>query len=362
MIRVPFGWRAFGQASRQNPRPLQIALRLLHFTTIQAGWLIDEVLLPGWKTSHYRGPLFILGHQRSATTVLHRALCNSDQAIGSSLLQMSMPSLSLWKFARALSALDKNTGRWLGGWIEAQENRLFSPLDDVHFARLGAVEEDEFYFWSLFASSMCLNGNPITMDRSAQNLLRSPERWDVEWSKELMQWYADILRKLVQFSGSSSRTAIAPWVVAKNPAFSYRIPQLLEQFPEAQFIVLHRDPRQAIASRLGLIQRIWTSRASDARLNSEQVELIYQDSKRIYLGLEEQIALIPDCRLLELTAGELADAPQQVCATIADRFGIHLSLSQRPPGGKPATLEQFGLSPDRIKRDLAPVFQNRRWN
>lgn len=362
-MRVPFGWRAFGQASRRNPRPIQIALRLLHFATIQAGWLTDEVLQPGWKAARYQGPLFILGHQRSATTALHRALCDSEHAIGSSLWQMAMPSLSLWKSARALSTLDKNTGRRLGSWIERHAARLFSPLDDVHFVRPGEVEEDEFYFWSLFASSMCLNGNSSTMDGSAQNLLRYPEHWDVEWSKELMQWYADILRKLVQFSDSSPPTGLAPWVIAKNPAFSHRIPQLLAQFPDARFIVLHRDPRQAIASRLGLIQRVWNSRNSGARLNSGQVELIYQDSKKIYLGLEEQKALIPECHLLELTTGVLADTPQQVCATIADLFGIHINLSQRPAArSKPTSLEQFGLSPDRIERDLAPVFQNRRWN
>ncbi len=362
MKSVPYGWKALGQAILCKPRPLTVTARILHYTLIQSGTLIDELFYREWKKFEYRGPLFILGHQRSGTTTVHRALCSSPQMVGSTLPQMVLPSLSLWRAIDRVRQADRQLGGHLSRRINAAATRRFSSIADLHKTGLGEVEEDEFYFWSLFASSLCLNSDPETLQHTPDHLLRYPQNRDQRWQSGLLDWYGDCLRKLARYNCQIHDVAGPPWIVAKNPAFSHQIPALVSRFPDARFVIMHRDPREAIASRLNLIEKIWQTRGFQKKFTADNVDVIYRDSIRIYSGIEEQTQLIPANRLVELSSANLERDPEASLRILQMKFDLEIRRVPRAHDRHAAIdLESFGLSAGKVEHDLSRVFSRRPW-
>jgi hypothetical protein len=357
---VSFGWQGLWDKAKGNPRPLKFVARLLHMSLIQAAWLLDDLWVPEWRQAAFQGPLFILGHQRSGTTVMHRALSESPQACGATLAQMLLPALSLWRLGRAGLKLDGACGGYLSRWLRAKEEAAFSVLDDIHKVRMGEVEEDEFFLWTLFASGMCANDSAASMQNGDLDILRHPESWSSARRESVWDWYQSCLRKVAYFASAGKGTS--PWLIAKNPAFSNRIPELLARFPDARFLILHRDPRRAIASRLGLVERIWAAKKACTAFGSEHVELIYQDSLQTYRNIDRHVSSIPSVRRVELTTKSLERDPGAALKLIEDTLGPK-AASFPPPhrAGKNVRLEDFGLTAARVENDLPSNFERRIW-
>jgi hypothetical protein len=359
---IPFGWRVLWYKAKARPRPLQLTGRLLYMGSLQAAWWLDDLLLGRWKESSYKGPIFILGHQRSATTTVHRALHSSPQATGATMAQMLLPAMCFWKLGHAGMQMDKRCGHHVTRWIKQKQDAVLSPLEDMHHIRLGLVEEDEFFFWTILASGMCANDSMASMDNRDLDFLRHTDTWSEQRRQAVWNWYEACLHKTAYFASLSSDTCPSPWVVAKNPAFSQRIPELRANFPQAKFIVLHRDPRRAIASRLRLIQTIWSTLHDGDILAPQHVELIYQDSLREYRGLDRDVPGIPQSNLLEFSAAQLKKDPVAVLRAMESAFGISVSSFPSPhPTRTRVKLENFGLSPSRVEADLPTLFERRAW-
>ncbi|MFB6372206.1 MAG: sulfotransferase, partial [Bradymonadaceae bacterium] len=88
--------------------------------------------------------------------------------------------------------------------------------------------------------------------------------------------------------------AATPVLVAKNPAFSKRIPLIQRVFPDARFVYPVRHPVDAVAGRLELVERIWQRRSEAASLEPVHVRRLLADSIAIYRGAERGLADAPD--------------------------------------------------------------------
>ena len=360
---APFCWKALWYKTKGNPKFFKPIARLLHMSLVQAAWWLDDAWIKEWKHATYQGPVFILGHQRSGTTMAHRAMTKSRQAVGATLAQMIMPAISLWRSGQAGLNLDAYWGGHVADWVRKKETAAFSTLEDMHHTRFGEVEEDEFFFWTLFASGMCANDSASSMDNRALDFLRHPEEWSANRRQLVWTWYEACLRKLAYFAYNTGSVELRPWVVAKNPALSSRIPELLSIFPNARFIVLHRNPCRAIASRLCLIQQIWAAKKEGAVLRPRHVELIYQDSLKTYRSLERDVPSIPASRRLELSTNLLKKDPDTALGLIERKFGIKITTPPSIPSRKRERhLEEFGLTTSRVHGDLSTMFNQRAWD
>ncbi len=362
MSLVPFGWRVLWLKLKGGTAIGNLLGRLGQAAIVQTGWWLDDIVHRSWKRTAYRGPIFILGHQRTGTTIVQRSLAGSPDAVGAILLQMLFPAISLWYLGRAGSLLDELLGGHAARIVAARQDRLFGALDRLHRTRLGEIEEDEFFFWTILASGMCANGDAASMDNRKLDYLRQPMFWPEARREAIWRWYESVLKKTAYFAVASQGRSPRPWLIVKNPAFSYRIPELLSRFPDARFLVLHRDPCDAIASRLNLVQGIWSLRRGNQNLSAEQVEIIYQDSLRILRGLEADVDRIPDDRRLELSFERLRANPAGTMASIEAAFGIRAAST--PPAPAPKTeikLSDFGLQVARVRRDLPGLYASKTW-
>lgn len=321
-VLIPWSWRAFLDKTKLVRSPIRTLARMLHWGLMQWGWAVDHFFLRGWKKSSMRGPIFVLGHQRSGTTVIHRGLSARHGCVGSSLGNMLFPGVFWTRVGRLLAMFDRFFGGVFGRrLLQMQEHTLIS-LDPIHTIRWHLVEEDEFYFWSLFASAMCANDTEASMASPRLDGLRQPTTWSARARIRIWQWYTQCLQKRAYLASTPKEGG--SWVIAKNPAWTWRVEELKAHFPDARFVVLHRDPNAALASRLKLIREIWRLRLGDqsAELPAIAVEKITADSERTFAAQKRLRKEGESPRMLHIDFEDICSDANAVIERIADTWGL----------------------------------------
>jgi omega-hydroxy-beta-dihydromenaquinone-9 sulfotransferase len=376
---MPFDWPAFIEKHRVVTRDhggwkttLKPGLfRLAQFALGQACWAADEILHPDWRRAKFSGPLFILGHQRSGTTFLHRLLA-SDTVHARSLTfaEMLMPASCVQRAIARLGTWDRSRNGRLSERFQRFQDRLFSPMDPIHRLRFDEIEEDEFVFWTIFASAMCVNDSPLTTGNPRLDQLRHYHDWPLTRRLAAWSWYrACLLKKIHREPPIDSETPV--WVVSKNPAFSKKIPDLLSTFPDGKPILLVRNPLEAIPSRLSLIRAIWRQRFPGfEQMTAGQVRTILADSIQTYLRAEADLADLPESEKLIIQYRDLTADPVTTVRKIYSHFGLPgpegklaVRLAELQTGRKSKKsahrydLSEFGLERSDIAEPLGSMME-----
>jgi omega-hydroxy-beta-dihydromenaquinone-9 sulfotransferase len=376
---VPFDWTAFAEKHRVVYRELgglravfgPLALRLGLFAVGQIAWALDEIIDPRWRNAPLGGPLFILGHQRSGTTFLHRLLAGDKTHARSLLLhEMFLPAGSVQNALARLGSWDARRGSKLAKRFAAKQDALFGPLDHIHRLRFDEVEEDEFVLWAIYASGMCVNDSPISTGHRGLDFLRHFDDWPEIRRARALNWHrACLLKKAYREPGLTPDTPI--WGVSKNPAFSQKVPALRRVFPDARFIYLVRNPLETIPSRLSLIRSIWRHRFPGFdQMSPDQVDTIVADSVRTYLHAERDLADVPAAAKFVLPYRDFTADPSASVRAIYERFelaapDVHLSATLEELAARPRPhasthayrLDEFHLTEKDLRQRLAQVFE-----
>lgn len=177
------------------------------------GSLVDQVAIT-------HPPLFVLGHWRSGTTHLHNLLAlDSDN----------------FAYANTYQVINPHT--WL--LTEQTNSRRFAflvpkkrPMDNMALS-FAAPQEDEFATLLSCFRSVYLG---VTFPRHEADYRRYLAFHDVPAS-EVAEWKASFLRFARKLTLKYGRA-----LVLKSPPHTARIRLLLEMFPQARFVHIHRDP------------------------------------------------------------------------------------------------------------------------
>lgn len=239
-----------------------------------------------------RGPIFILGFYRSGTSYLHHFLTQDDRLGYHTNFQMIFPELML------------SCEKWLSPFFEAIF-RLFKIQDPVHRVPLS------FKFPGEEDAAMTTSLNP----RGAQWGYFFPTRMNEYFRRfvlfenipdsELEKWkqaYILLLKKI-------SLANRGKQLVLKSPPHTARIKLLLSLFPDAKFILIHRNPYEVYASN----KRFWkVTQDIYAIGKTEAVDInkiildTYSETMHRYLS-EKQ--MVPSGQLIELPYEELVTRP-----------------------------------------------------
>ena len=221
-------------------------------------------------------PLFILGHWRSGTTLLHYLLAqDTEQFAFANTYQVINPHTFL--------CTEEMNSRRFAAFVPKTR-----PMDAM---RLGfdTPQEDEFAPLLLTLRSLYLG---ITFPRREEYYGRYLTFEDVP-RKEVEQWQAALLwfsKKLTLKYGRR--------LLFKSPPHTARIRLLLELFPDARFVHIHRDPYRVFQS-----QRHYFDTATwYTYLQRPEVERIDEGILRRYTTLYDAFfadrPMIPDGSLL----------------------------------------------------------------
>ena len=329
----------------------------------QLGWMSDALLPSKVDTPQLDESVFIVGHQRSGTTFLHRLLAGNDWAHSLNLHEMLFPSSS---FQRGLNALHNLDG-FFGGHLEHHFNRLqdkyLGHLDNIHRVRFNEVEEDEFVMWSQYASDMCINDSPTLIEHSPSDMPKEFEFWSPTEQYQTLMWYRACVQKKLQ------RVRGQGLYVGKNPRFSRVLPQLNTVFPQSKIIVLMRNPLEAIPSRMSLMRALWTMRNPEFKeLSPEHVQWILHNSIQTYLKTVEGLRDIPADRKIIIGYNDLKTNTRSTLKRLIDHLDLPAissnveskleEMSTRSYLSKHQyNLQDYGLHQSDIERPLKEVFE-----
>jgi hypothetical protein len=371
---VPFDWRAFTKkyltlnpAHRGSFKSCLFHLMLYAFG--QTGWLADDLFYRGWRDKKLQGPLFILGHQRSGTTYLHRLLALDNHFYPLKLHEMLFPSISIQRIIGLSANWDDRFGGRIAKALNRQQDRLFGELDQIHRIRFNEIEEDEFVLWGILSSGMCATDSLHSAANPHLVYLRQFEKWTLRRQSTVLNWYRACLVKKI-FRESKSNSGEKMWPLSKNPAFGQKISWLLKVFPDSRYIYLIRNPLETIPSRLSLIQAILNLRSDGLKLLEKSfVDALVQDSIRTYLIAEQDLVKVPPGRQITVAYDRLCKAPKDCVEEIYQKLDLkgpvemllekidessQFSISKT---GRKYSLEQFGLDKAELVDRLSIIFK-----
>tara|TARA_R110002095_G_scaffold105882_8_gene92659 strand:- start:6767 stop:7837 length:1071 start_codon:yes stop_codon:yes gene_type:complete len=233
-------------------------------------------------------PVFIIGHWRSGTTLLHNLMSMDKQFIYPNMGAMLFPS----HFLLTEPVLKHVVKRLL------PKQR---PMDNMPVT-WDLPQEDETSILLLHLMSPYL---AISFSDQAEVYDRYYEL-DQLTPKEASLWkktFLYFMKKLTYKSGEKKR------VLLKSPTHTFRIPFLLKMFPDAQFVYIYRDPYKVYNSTLHLRRTMFGDNGF-APLNMEKLE---EDMSNIYVNhldvYERDRQTVPEGQLHEVRFEDLEEDP-----------------------------------------------------
>jgi len=345
-----------------------LALAIPLFAAINAlAMLLDYVVFPRFMFQAVAAPVFIVGHARSGTTLLHQLMSRDAERFSVFLTwELFFPSIIQKKLVRALGRADQ---RLLGGSIDrrirAWEDRTFAAGRKMHPMSLTGPEEDEFVLALSCASGVWVLVFPYW--RELQHLYYTDDMAPAR-RRRLMRFYRACVTRQLYLNGGDKVH------LSKNPTFSGKVESLIEEFPDARFVVCMRSPYETIPSLLKMMTRNWKAgRCSRERID-ESRRLLAEQSFHTYRHPFEVLARHPDTRFIAVDYRELVESPKRTVEAVYAALDLVVSPSyaatldaeeQRSRSHRTEhvySLGEFGLERDEIRARLADLFERYGWD
>jgi hypothetical protein len=253
-------------------------------------------------------PLFILGIFRSGTTHLHYALARDPQ-FG------YLTNHQAFTFNMSLLSGDKL-------------NKLFDvfvpsrrPQDNVKLTLDEPAEEEQPF--STMTTRAAIHSFFFPRNES---YFRKYHLFEDVSEEEKEAWKGDylfLLKNIALYSGKND-------LVLKNPHNTGRVKELLEMFPGAKFIFIHRHPETVFRSMKKLYNRTINSQYLQF-IGQRQIErtIIEQNALVMHKYLRDRL-LIPKGNLVEIAYTELEENPMGTIERIYDSLGLGGLPAARP--------------------------------
>jgi hypothetical protein len=248
-------------------------------------------------------PVFIIGHWRSGTTHLHN-LMNQDRQMGAVTTYQSVfpdtlfNSLGFFIFKNFMRLLIAS--RRLGDNVRMNAE---NPQEE-EFA-IGSRHPFSYYYFWIFPEN--------TLDFYHQFI----EFQQVD-DRALKQWQHDyllIIKKAIKYKGATR-------FLSKNPTNTGRIRTLLQMFPNAKFIHIHRNPVTVFLSTRHFYHKMMPALQLHTPSEERLEEIIFSVYDLIMHKYLEERKWIPPENFLEIPFEKLEKDPLGTLHTIYTKFKL----------------------------------------
>jgi hypothetical protein len=322
---------------------------------------LDRFLFPGYRKARIESPVFIVGNARSGTTLFHRLLCGDEERfVYFRTWEILFPSLLQKKLIKAVCGAYQrffpDSFRRLGAW----EERQLQTVKAMHPIGINKPEEDEFLLLIPFASATLAVLFPY-LDQLTE--LTNFDGRPARLRRRIMHVYRECVARQLHLHGGG-RT-----LVSKNPSFVSKLRSLAEEFPDAKFVYLIRNPFETIPSLLKLLRTIWEGLGLDSRHIESSTQQIAEGCMRDYSYAMEVLAELPADRVVIVEYTELvADAKAtvervyqhlglSVSPAFEERLAAERSRQKRHQSSNVYSLEEFGVSEADLVAKLGPILR-----
>ena len=285
-----------------SPTRIPLAAAVTFFATMNSGLHAAQELVYRRRAEQVElkhPPVFIIGHWRSGTTLLHELMVLDPRLTYPTTFQCFAPNHFLVS-KKVLTPVLK---------LLLPKHR---PMDNMP-AGWDRPQEDEFAMMNLGLPSPYLSmafpnrepAYPEYLDLS--DLSEEEER---AW-KDGMLWFL----KRVALRDDHQ-------VVLKSPPHTARVRTLLEMFPDARFVHLVRDPSSLFPSTVRLWRSLHEVQGLQVAKNKGLEEQVLSTFERMYKRFEADRELLSPSRLYELRYEDLVRDPVKQLRAIYEQLEL----------------------------------------
>jgi len=276
-------------------------------------------------------PIFVIGLARTGSTLLHRLISEDENC--RILLYWEM----LYPFTSTHMGLNNPKTS-----IEIANMRLKEMYNSIpnlhHFHETGAELPEE--------CMMLLRHTFCSMSIVSEWQLSDFGRWFIEQDLTPSYRYYKKLLQILMWHQPKQFMAL------KCPSHLINLNAILNVFPDANFVWVHRHPNEAIPSFFSLLSAFWRNQISDSSFKDLVIEYSVQ-SAETGMNMQEKI---PGNQFINISYKQLVKHPVDTVREIYTKFGYSFSSQleenigkfvqespQHKHGVHKYNLEKFGL-------------------
>jgi hypothetical protein len=365
LIMIRRIWRKKGAKGRGKLLFRLLVLVPLTYLFHSLFFFLDKILFPGLWAQKIEKPVFIVGHARSGTTLMHRLMAADEGRYNYFLYwEMFFPSLIQKKIIRFLGKVDRAVlGEFFYKKLKAWDDKTFGPVRHIHNMSLWIPEEDDFVNNSTFFAAYWHLQAPLMDTMDVFYLDRqSPAR-----RRRVMNHWKECIRRQIYLNGGDLTH------LSKNPVYSGRVASLIEAFPDARIVVMVRNPFECVPSNLKLMEGNYMGKGWSKADYAESLKVLEEQSYDCYRMPREVLQANPDVPQIVVDYRKLVAEPKQTVEQIYGALGIEMSDAYRQEmdsRGQRAkkhktkhsySAEEFGMDIERMQSELADFFEEYRW-
>jgi hypothetical protein len=259
------------------------------------------------RTQIKEAPIFIIGHWRTGTTLLHELLILDPRHNFPNTYQCYEPNHFL-----LTEGIFK---RWVRFLIPSRR-----PMDNMR-AGWDRPQEDEF--------ALCMMGQPSPYLTIAfpNHPPQFEEYLDLEGisPRAKTSWKRAFFRYLQQLTYKDPRR-----LIIKSPTHTCRIKALLEIFPDARFVHIVRDPFVLFPSTMNMWRALYRAHGMQKPTFKGLEELVFRNFTRLYETLEKTRHLVEPARWHELRYEDLIADPTSEMRKLYEKLQLNEFEQLRP--------------------------------
>lgn len=239
-------------------------------------WLFYRKRIKNFKFKE--APIFIIGHWRSGTTYLHNVLCKDPRAGYMTTYHSCWPrnlgSKLIFKTFMSIAMPKKR------------------PSDNVELA-VDFPQEDDFSLSNMIPHVFYLFWY---FPRRWREYYEKYVRFNGVTEKVKRKWnesyYELVVKSLINTGGERA--------IFKNPVSTARVAKLLEVFPNARFIHIHRNPIVVYLSTKKFFIELFPTLTFQPIEEEEIVEMVFENYEKVMQDYLAQYEMIPKENFVEI--------------------------------------------------------------
>ncbi len=292
---------------KQFSRLAALTVKLLPAGAMQRleGWQKGRALR---RFKHPHPPVYLLGHWRSGTSFLHFLLGEDPQFTYHTKFQTLFPNsfLVTEKTVKPLAEQLMHSFKAFRNWKNGISlNMALDSPSEIEISLLNQGQYESFHWGHFFPTSW-----KWYFDRYLfQETITEKERR--RWRHHILN-----LNLKVNFQHPDKR------LLVKNPGDTARVSEILNLYPNAKFIFIHRNPYDVFYSNKKLWNNLMRNFALEVVSQREIDRAILYTYRKMHENYVRDRKAIPQKNLIEISHNELKERPH---ATL-EKIYAHLRL------------------------------------
>lgn len=351
-------WRMFGPSRHFLRCLMVISLFMILFIIKTITCFLDRIFFPGYQNVEVKNPVFIIGHPRSGTTFMHHLFTQTDEMAAFCSWHILFPAITARIFIRPVVRFLKRRGM-----------TTIIPEETGHGVGIDKVEEEELLFLHNHDTQFAVVLSPLGFLEDSFDQYRLHDQMPDDHRIGSARFLKSLFQRHIYYTGKKQ-------IFAQTHFSTHRIKTLMEVFPDARFIYMHRMPEDTLPSSFSLMYNMVDLIWGMHRFTAEQIKRFFDyryrasiDLYRYFYDLWHNNDIDPN-RVLIVSYPQLQEDLMGVFEQVVQFTGISPSESLRKAilhqsekqkkykrihSVRP--LEDFGIDSGRLKADFSFLYE-----